>query len=317
MIGNDIAVAIEFLNQNLPVALPTETVYGLAANALNEQAITAIFKAKNRPFFDPLIIHVANIKSAELYAYNLTGNALKLAQIFWPGPLTLLLPKKDNIPYLVTSGSNYVAIRVPNQALTLNILQQLNYPLAAPSANPFGYISPTNAMHVEEQLGNLIPYILDGGECNVGIESTIVDCNEEIPKILRLGGLSILEIENVLGIKPILNLNNNSNPNAPGQLDKHYSPTKPIIIVESIEKYITTNKNYNIALLTFGKNEFNTQYTQYNLSENDNLDEAAKNLFNYLHLMDNSKCEYIVTQLLPKHGLGLAINDRLLRAAAK
>ncbi len=317
MIGVDTLKAIHFLNQNLPVALPTETVYGLAANALNEEAITAIYKAKNRPFFDPLIIHVANIEDAKKYVLNLKGNALKLAQAFWPGPLTLLLPKKDIIPYLVTSGSQYVAVRVPNQATTLSILQQINYPLAAPSANPFGYISPTTAKHVEEQLGNKIPYILDGGECTIGIESTIIDCNDEIPKILRLGGLSITTIENVLDIKPILALNNNSNPNAPGQLDKHYSPRKPMIIVDDITTYLAENKNKNIAILSFGNNNLTTEYPQFNLSISGNLDEAAKNLFNYLHLLDITESELIITQLLPNKELGLAINDRLKRAAAK
>ncbi len=317
MIGNDIAIAIDLLNQNLPVGIPTETVYGLAGNALNEKAIFAIFSAKNRPFFDPLIIHVASIIEAKKYVHNLEGNALKLAQAFWPGPLTLLLPKKDIIPYLVTSGSDKVAIRIPNQKTTLKLLTQINYPLAAPSANPFGYISPTNAKHVREQLGDKIPYILDGGECKVGIESTIVDCSDEIPKILRLGGLSVVEIEKVLGIRSLVALNNNSNPIAPGQLDKHYSPNKKIQIIENFEDSISVFNNIKIGVLSFGITNLPLSVVEFNLSKSSNMEEAARNLFNYLRQLDNAECDLILTKLLPKEGLGLAINDRLQRASVK
>jgi L-threonylcarbamoyladenylate synthase len=317
MIGSEIAVAVKFLNQNLPVAIPTETVYGLGGNALNEQAVTAIFAAKNRPFFDPLIIHVASIEGAKQYVKNLEGNALKLAEAFWPGPLTLLLYKEDIIPYLVTSGSDKVAVRVPNQPMTLELLAQLNYPLAAPSANPFGYISPTTAQHVEAQLGAKIPYILDGGECGVGIESTIVDCTEAIPQILRLGGLSISAIENVLGVKPTMALNNNSNPSAPGQLDKHYSPNKKILIVENLEEAILQYANQKMGVLSFGANHIPSDILNYNLSQTAEIDEAARNLFNYLRQLDSSDCDLILVKLLPNEGLGLAINDRLQRAAAK
>ena len=198
-IGKDIQKAKDFLEKDELVAIPTETVYGLAANALNPIAVAKIFEAKERPTFDPLIVHTHSLQEVYKFVTNIHPALLKLAEAFWPGPLTLLLPKKEIIPSLVTSGLDRVGVRVPNHSLTLDLLSQLNFPLAAPSANPFGYISPTTAMHVEKQLGTKIPYILDGGSCEVGLESTIVgEENGEII-IYRLGGLSVDEIETIVG----------------------------------------------------------------------------------------------------------------------
>ena len=315
MIGVDIDHAVELLEQNLPVAIPTETVYGLAANALNEDAIVSVFKAKNRPFFDPLILHVVNIFEVYNYVESINETALKLANAFWPGPLTLLLKKKPIIPYIATAGSDYVAVRIPNHPMTLSLLSQLEFPLVAPSANPFGFISPTTAEHVQAQLGDVIPYILDGDECAVGIESTIVDCSGDEVVIMRLGGLDVAHIEAVIGKKVVLNVSQNSNPNAPGQLDKHYSPNKPFKIVDNIEAHIKEYADQKISVLSFGEIHLPTHIINYNLSEKGSLEEAAKNLFSMMHLLDQSDSDMIITDLVPPEGLGLAINDRLMRAA--
>ncbi len=316
MIGKDLSLAIELLNAGKLVSIPTETVYGLAANALNEDAVIAIFKAKNRPFFDPLIVHVDSIENAKKYTIDWTNNAEKLANQFWPGPLTLLLEKNNLIPDIVTAGSNKVAIRIPNHSLTLSLLNQLNFPLAAPSANPFGYISPTKASHVEKQLSNQVDYILDGGDCQVGIESTIIDCTSQKAKVLRLGGLNMAELEACLGYELELNTIENSNPQAPGQLDKHYAPNSKLIIVDDLNQIQI--QDLQVGVLSFGEQfRSNKSVFELNLSIHGDLDEAAKNLFSYLRVLDEKKLQVIYTQYLPDIGLGKAINDRLKRASQK
>ncbi|MEX0598192.1 MAG: L-threonylcarbamoyladenylate synthase, partial [Candidatus Paceibacterota bacterium] len=235
MIGKDIIKAAELLQKGHVVGIPTETVYGLAANALNQDAVLSIYDIKNRPQFDPLIIHLPNFEAIEKYTLDIPEKAYLLSKNLMPGPLTLLLFKKDIVPYIVTSGSNKVAVRIPQHYLTLELLNHLDFPLAAPSANPFGYISPTKAEHVEKQLGDKIPYILDGGDSEIGIESTIVDCTTTPFTILRLVGISQEALENCLGEKLHLNIATNSNPEAPGQLDKHYSPTTPLLLLDKVE----------------------------------------------------------------------------------
>jgi L-threonylcarbamoyladenylate synthase len=315
MIGVDVDLASTLLKEGKVVGIPTETVYGLAANALNEEAVVSIFKIKNRPFFDPLIIHVANLESVEPFVLEIPELAYKLAEIFWPGPLTILLNKSDKIPDIVTSGSSKVAVRVPNHPLTLELLSKLNFPLAAPSANPFGYISPTRAEHVERQLGNSLAYILDGGDCTVGIESTILDCTSDDIRVLRLGGLSIQRIEACLGKKLEFKLHENSNPNAPGQLDKHYSPVTSFVLSDDIAADYTKFSEQNPLLLVFGPFVNPEGSTVLNLSEKSDLDEAAKNLFRYMRELDNMNRGLILAMKLPENGLGRAINDRLKRAA--
>ena len=249
IIGTDINKASFFLKEGKLVAIPTETVYGLAANAFNSDAVAGIFEAKNRPTFDPLIVHTYNLEKVNEFVTHIHPELLKLANAFWPGPLTLLLPKKNTIPDLVTSGLDTVGVRIPNHPITLSLLSQLNFPLAAPSANPFGYISPTTAIHVNNQLGLKIPYILDGGACKIGLESTIVgEENGEII-IYRLGGLTIEAIKTVVG-KVSVQLNQSSNPKAPGQLKSHYAPKKPIYIGSLIE---LQNPNFfsSIVILKF------------------------------------------------------------------
>ena len=309
-IGNNIELAIQFLNSGGLVAIPTETVYGLAANALNEDAVLSIFKAKKRPLFDPLIMHVSSMDKATHYCTEIPEKAIESAKQFSPGPITFLLPKKNNVPDLITSGLPKVAIRIPDHLLTLNLLNQLDYPLAAPSANPFGYISPTSAMHVQKQLGNVVDYILDGGDCKIGIESTIIEFEDDKLIVHRLGGLSIEQLQAFGEVE--LRLNQSANPSAPGKLKSHYAPRKPLIIGE-IEQLLKRYNNKKTAVLSFQK-----LYSENNLvlSAEGDLTEASKNLFSYLRKLDDGDAEVIITEKLPDSFLGKAINDRLNRAAA-
>lgn len=313
--GKNIDLAAELLLKGDLVAIPTETVYGLAANALNEKAVLSIFEAKQRPFFDPLIIHLPTIESIDKYAYLTDLRLQKLAKAFWPGPITLLLPKKESIPNLVTSGLTSVAVRIPNNILTLELLKKINVPLAAPSANPFGYVSPTQPEHVNSQLGDKIAYILDGGACEVGLESTIIGVEDDKVCIFRLGGLALEEIEKVIG-KTELRINNSSNPVSPGQLKSHYAPKKPLFIGE-IKQLIEKNNDKKIAIICFGEENFEEKdLLIFNLSKNKNLQEAAINLFKFLRLADASDADAVVCEKVPDTGLGRAINDRLRRAAS-
>ncbi len=315
-IGNDILKAKSFLEKGDLVAIPTETVYGLAANALDTLAVTKIFEAKQRPTFDPLIVHTHSLKQVYQFVESIHPALLKLAEAFWPGPLTLLLPKKNSIPSLVTSGLDRVGVRIPNHPLTLELLKQLEFPLAAPSANPFGYISPTTAQHVQNQLGEKLPYILDGGACQVGLESTIVGEEDGTIIIYRLGGLSIDAIENVVG-NVLIQLNQSSNPKAPGQLKSHYAPKKPVFIgdINELQKKYADKK---IGAIVFGEtNELDPKIVTRNLSYNKNYSEAAGNLFSFLRELDEADVDVIISSLVPEEGLGLAINDRLRRASAQ
>ncbi|MEO8762230.1 MAG: L-threonylcarbamoyladenylate synthase [Bacteroidia bacterium] len=325
-IGIDIEKAKQILQDDGLVAIPTETVYGLAANALNKNAVLKIFEAKNRPHFDPLIIHTNSIEKIKLWVDDFPEWAQKLANAFWPGPLTLLLPKKNNIPDLVTSGLPHVALRIPNHKLTLQLLESLDFPLAAPSANPFGYVSPTTAAHVAAQLQNKVDYILDGGICDVGIESTIVGFENNCVTVYRLGGLAVEDIEQVVGNVNV-HLNQSSNPSAPGMLKSHYAPKKPLSI-EDIGTFIKNNPSKKIGVISFYENYLASRPTPYPsigegfmaqkiLSEKKDLKEAAHNLFAAIRELDASDVEVIIAEKFPDNFLGRAINDRLQRAAAK
>lgn len=309
-IGTDVAHAAALLQSGEVIGIPTETVYGLAANALNEEAVLKIFEAKGRPKFDPLIVHCASIEAVKNYVTGVPALAQQLLEKFAPGPVTVLLPKKKIIPDLVTSGLPQVAVRIPQHPLTLALLQALPFPLAAPSANPFGYISPTTAQHVAQQLGSRIPYILDGGPAGVGVESTIIGFEEGKPVLYRLGGLSISEIEQITG--PLQQqLNQSSNPVAPGTLKSHYAPRKKLYFNP---KGIVSG---NAAVIGF--NQLLPGYpaaAQTLLSPTGNLHEAARNLFATMRALDEDPCDFIIAVAFPGEGLGLAINDRLRRAAA-
>jgi L-threonylcarbamoyladenylate synthase len=311
IIGKDIREAIRLLDVNEVIGFPTETVYGLAGNAFSVEAVTKIFEVKNRPTFDPLIVHTSSIERISGFVREIPVKAQLLAEKFMPGPLTLLLPKKENISDLVTAGLETVAVRIPNHPLALELLQKLDFPLAAPSANPFGYISPTSAQHVDSQLGNKIQYILDGGECRVGIESSIIGFSEDDEIVVyRKGGLAIEDIEAIVG-KVRIEEHSSSNPQAPGMLKSHYAPKTQLIIDKLI------NDNCNVGYLGFNKFHPNIVIeNQLLLSPTGDLNEAAKNLFAYMRLLDARGFEKIYTKLLPEIGLGRAINDRIKRATA-
>lgn len=317
-VGTDISQAASYLKQGQLVAIPTETVYGLAGNALDVKAVSSIFETKNRPSFDPLILHVASREQVKPFVSSFPEKLKRLAEAFWPGPLTVLLPRNASVPDLVTSGLDRVAVRVPNHPLTLALLAQLDFPLAAPSANPFGYISPTQAAHVDAQLGSQIPYILDGGACAVGLESTIVGMEGEQVVIYRLGGLELSKIESLVG--PVtVQVHSSSNPSAPGQLASHYAPRKPFLVGdlnELVPKFTHEGK-------AFGVLSFSTHFpmlssdSQFVLSPSEDLQEAAQRLFMGMRLLDESDASLILAEFVPEIGLGRAINDRLKRAAAQ
>jgi L-threonylcarbamoyladenylate synthase len=314
-IGTDLFQAKDILNSGGLVAIPTETVYGLAGNALDKNAVLHIFEAKNRPKFDPLIIHLSDIFEIDKYAIA-NPRLLDIAERVWPGPLTILLPRKAIIPDIVTSGLDNVAIRVPNHPETLALLKMLDFPLAAPSANPFGYISPTTAGHVYEQLADKIPYILDGGPCEVGVESTIIGFENEVLKIYRNGGLTLEELSKYYDGKIELVAQSSSDPLAPGMLKKHYSPNK---IVRNFKDFDAKSENLNaIAFMKFSRlsGEISPK-RQFVLSKNENLNEASHRLFEGLRYLDKLDIETIYLENVPNNGLGLAINDRLKRAAAE
>ncbi|QNA46648.1 L-threonylcarbamoyladenylate synthase [Lacibacter sediminis] len=314
-IGIDLTTAAEHLTKGELVAIPTETVYGLGANALNEDALLKIYAAKNRPQFNPLIMHVASFEQAKKFIKDISTEAEQLAAAFWPGPLTMLFNKQQTVPDLVTAGSKRVAIRVPNHPLTLQLLSQLDFPVAAPSANPSGYVSPTTAAHVYEGLNDKIPYILDGGACGVGVESTIVGWNEEGEiELYRLGGIAVEQIEAVIGKKIKHHKKVTDNPSAPGQLKSHYATHTPLYLGK-INELLPQFEGTKIFLINFQQyHPHIPKEQQFILSASGSKDEAAKNLFRVLREVDSMNADIILAELLPDEGLGRAVNDRLERA---
>lgn len=308
-IGTDIQKAAELILAGQCVAIPTETVYGLAANALNEKAVADIFRMKGRPDFDPLIVHVADLTQALEYVENVPDMARELADAFWPGPMTLVLPKNMRVPGIVTSGLGTVGIRVPDHAMTLELLRMLKVPLAAPSANPFGYVSPSRAEHVQAQLGERIPYILDGGPCRVGIESTIVGFTDGKPVILRPGMIHAEDIRSVTGIYPEVRTSA-SRPEAPGMLSSHYAPRTPV------EIYQQQRPALGSGLLTWKPFENAESFERvFVLSETGDPYEAARNLYQGLRELDGVGLKRIYVEFPPEGEEWLGIRDRLKRAA--
>lgn len=315
IVGTDIGTAKIYLEQGELVAIPTETVYGLAGNALDAGSVTKIFAVKNRPSFDPLIVHVSGFENARPYIKSFPSEAVQLANRFWPGPLTLLLEKTDLIPDLVTAGLPRVGLRCPDHPLTSFLLRELSFPLAAPSANPFGYISPTTAEHVQQQLGHDIPYILDGGPCQVGLESTVIGWENEVPVVYRKGGCPLDEIEKVTG--PLRTAaHSTSQPQAPGQLTSHYAPRKPFMLGD-IQTLIKTHANLRLGILSFTPQHYPHVAKHLVLSPSGDLKEAAQNLFAMLRALDDSDVDMVLAEMVPDIGLGMAINDRLIRAAVR
>ncbi len=313
-IGTDVQEAKRYLGAGNVVGMPTETVYGLAGNAFNPDAVLTIFRVKNRPSFDPLIVHTDSIAGAEAFVTAIPEPARRLAAAFGPGPGTPPLPNPPRYPVRVRVARPTVAVRVPDHALTLDLLGQLAFPLAAPSANPFGYISPTTAGHVADQLGDQVPYILDGGPSNVGLESTIVGFDDGQTTIFRLGGLAIEQIERIVG--PVLVCTHStSNPKAPGMLSSHYAPRKPLVLLQPGQR---PHPNLRAgALVVRELFEGIPAGQQRVLSPTGDLAEAAKNLFAHLRTLDALDTDIIYAESLPAQGLGLAMNDRLRRASVR
>lgn len=316
VIGNDIDAAVRVLKEGDLVGIPTETVYGLAGNALDAEVVLKIFEVKQRPAFDPLIVHIGNRETLHRFVPDIPRKAEKLAENFWPGPLTLILPKNSLIPDVVTSGLATVAVRMPDHPLTLRLLNLIDFPLAAPSANPFGYVSPTSARHVADQLGHKIPYILDGGECHVGIESTIIGFNGDETVIHRLGGKSVEEIESLVGTVRIIH-SSTSRPSAPGMLESHYAPGEKKVFLGRWEQYKDLLDLSSTVLIRFSSPDPDFPASrQAVLSEQGDLREAARNLFTTLRRFDIPGISFIIAELMPEEGFGRAINDRLRRAAS-
>ncbi len=310
-IGTDISKAKEILESGELVAIPTETVYGLAGNAFNETALTKIFVTKNRPKFDPLIAHIDSESKLNELTNKISPLSRILTQNFWPGPLTILFEKNPEVPDLLTSGLDTVAVRKPSHPMTLELISQLDFPLAAPSANPFGYVSPTTAQHVQDQLGEKITYILDGGPCEVGLESTIVQADEKIT-VHRIGGIPAEQLEKYGTVQM---KESTDNPTAPGQLSSHYSPGVRLIQGD-VELLRTQFPNQNIGIISFSRNYSNVKQLRI-LSPKADLSEAARNLFRVMREMDQQDIDIVLAEIFPEHGLGLAINDRLKRASIK
>ena len=302
------------LREGQVIGLPTETVYGLAADGLNSVALARVFEVKQRPLFDPLILHLPDAAGAWKLAARVPETAQLLAEKFWPGPLTLVLAKKEIVPDLATSGLPHVALRVPSHPVAQQLLRAFGGPLAAPSANRFGRISPTDAAAVHAELGDAVPLILDGGPCAVGLESTVLDLSGAVPTLLRAGGVSIEEIEALIGpverSRPV-----DENPIAPGQLKHHYAPRKRLRIVKSAADIPPDSAS---GWLAFGVQKAGIGFPGLveNISPSGDLREAAAGFFRALRRLDDDpRVASIYALPLPSRGLGLAINERLARAA--
>jgi L-threonylcarbamoyladenylate synthase len=323
-IGNDINLAARLLGQDGIVGIPTETVYGLAGNAYSGHAVAKIFAAKQRPWFDPLIAHTSDLERVTEFADWTDDRLLALAKHFWPGPLTLICKRKSKIADLVSSGLSTVGVRVPAHPMSLELLRRIEFPLAAPSANLFGRVSPTTAQHVADQLVNKIDFILDGGPCRVGIESTVVSAENGLIKILRPGGITRESIESVIGpvevgtavIDQNMGLQSSGAHQSPGMIESHYAPKTKLIVADSTQAHELKDLRVGYIGLNAPKTpQFFAAIES--LSPRSDLAEAASGFFAALRRLDERELDVIVAELFPKHGLGIALNDRLMRAAAK
>jgi L-threonylcarbamoyladenylate synthase len=304
-----IARAARLLRDGRLVALPTETVYGLGGDATNDAAVAAIYAAKGRPRFNPLIVHLPGLAEAEAIAV-FDERAREAARRFWPGPLSLVLQRHpdSNVSLLATAGLDTVAVRVPAHPVAQALLREANRPLAAPSANRSGRVSPTEAAHVAAELGSQVALILDGGRCAVGVESTVLDLSGATPSLLRPGGVTLEAMTTVLG--PIaVGIGDPNAPRAPGQLLSHYAPRLPL-------RMDAIAARPDEALLAFGPHAPPGFAAILNLSQKGDLTEAAANLFAMLRRLDRPEFSAIAVMPIPEEGLGRAINDRLRRAAA-
>lgn len=309
---SSIEKSVEILKKGDVVAFPTETVYGLGADALNPYAVAKIFEIKKRPQFDPLIVHVGDREWIFAIANHVPPEAAKLIDRFLPGPLTLILGKKDIIPDIVTAGLPTVGIRMPSHPVALDLIRTLGSPIAAPSANPFGYMSPTKARHVAKMFGESVPLILDGGDSAYGIESTIVSFQEGKTYLLRHGAVSSEELSGIAGT--VYEKGEDPICHAPGQMPYHYAPLKPLKIINSIDE-ITNIRSSFLAFKIPDKTP-GSKYIKI-LSNNGDMREAAANFFSYLIELDREDVDIIYAENMPEEGLGKAMMERLKKASKK
>ncbi len=320
--NEEIRVAAQALLNDDVVVLPTETVYGLAAAISSESAVRSVFEIKGRPLLDPLIVHVLDDSWIERCADcdGLEAKVKSLTEAFWPGPLTIVLPKRPEVSKLITGGLDTIALRSPAHDIFREVLREVDIPLAAPSANPFGYLSPTTFQHVRETLGSKVKVIIDGGKCTVGLESTILNITDNIPCILRPGAISANEIANVLDTV-VLDYNpTKNNISVPGQSLQHYSPHTKLCLfgtTESLFTVIDNNTENRAAFICLKRPESIPNNDVFWLSENGDYNVIANSLFDILQTLDHSNYDVIYCQRVENIGIGIAINDRLSRAAAK
>ncbi|MGB1077372.1 MAG: L-threonylcarbamoyladenylate synthase [Bdellovibrionales bacterium] len=304
------------------VAIPTETVYGLACNAFDEDAVKKVFEAKGRPAVNPLIVHISAVSDINKFSY-LTPVAHKISKFFWPGPVTVILPLRDDSPIApsCTAGLDTVAVRFPSHETARQLIQMAGVPIAAPSANASGYMSPTSPRHVYDSLGDKVDMILAGGACKAGLESTVIDATSDIPVILRYGVVTKEDIEQALKCNVLDGVSETTTIKSPGQLLKHYSPNIPIrmdaIDIEEGEALLAFGGTKFMGIRTGGAASDLPENQIRNLSESGDLEEAAKNLFTYMHDLDKPEFKGIAVMNIPNQGIGLAINDRLYRASKK
>jgi L-threonylcarbamoyladenylate synthase len=310
----NIRIAAEIIRKGGLVAFPTETVYGLGGDGLNPIAVAKIFEAKNRPSFNPLILHIAEKEDIERIAEVENEIVGQLIDKFWPGPLTLVLKKKDIVPEIITAGHKTVAVRMPANEIARKLIRFSECFIAAPSANAFGFLSPTRAEHVAKQLGDKIDLILDGGSTNVGIESTILEITENAVFLLRPGGLATEEIESITG--KLERKQNEAAPNSPGQLPYHYSPKVPLRFFDEVSEKEIAGKKIGALFFSRKHEEIKTDVAKI-LSPQGDLREAAANLFAMLHELENAGVEIILAEKVPMRGLGIAIMDRLKKASKR
>lgn len=312
-ISNDIEKAAELLKNGSVVGIPTETVYGLGASIFNSKAIDYIFELKKRPRTNPLIVHISSIDQLADLTTDFPEAAQKLAEKFWPGSLTMVLPKSDKIPNQITANKSSVAIRIPNHPIFLDLINLVG-PIAAPSANPYERISPTTADHVAKYFPNGLSMVLEGGACENGIESTIVGFENNKAIIYRLGSISVEEIEAVIGQVEIKNEAKGVSI-APGMSEKHYAPITKTILTDAIDDFIDDFEAQKIGVIRFkSEQKHPAVLKQFTLSPSGDLKEAAAKIYAYLHELDHLKLDFILVEPLPNTGLGVSINDRLKRA---
>ena len=312
MADNNIHEAALIINNGGLVAFPTETVYGLGANALNPFAVAKIFELKERPSFDPLIVHIASFDDLARLTENISENAMQLAKHFWPGPLTLVLPKSDIVPDIVTSGLQTVGIRMPDNPVALALIKESGCPIAAPSANKFGQLSPVSASHVKKQLPG-VDYVLDGGKTSVGIESTIVAIDGNHCQLLRPGFITLDDIEKAMPGTFVFNRSKPDKLVAPGLLKSHYSPKKPLYILTEPRNELP---EFSGLILHSKMNNGQKTASLFYTSQTGNKIEIAANLFAALHTMEEDEnVKNIFIEPVEESGLGIAIMDRVKKAA--